>query len=95
MIIINLLGGAKKIIGESTINFEKDSTNLKELMLFLKSKSNGSTSLDLENILIAVNGVESSSLSGKDTIIRCGDIVTVVTVVHGGKEPESLQYNLV
>ena len=90
MIIINLLGSAKKIIGESTINLEKDSTNLKELLEFLKSKSNKSTSLDTENILIAINGVESSSLCGNDTVIRCGDIVTVVTVVHGGKEHEKL-----
>ena len=86
MIIINLLGAAKKIIGESTINLEKDSTNLKELLEFLKSKSNRSTSLDSENILIAINGVEASSLCGNDTVVRCGDVVTVVTVVHGGKE---------
>jgi sulfur-carrier protein len=90
MIIINLLGAAKKIIGESTINLEKDSTNLKELLEFLKSKSNRSTSLDTENILIAINGVESSSLCGNDTVVRCGDVVTVVTVVHGGKEHEKL-----
>jgi len=90
MIIINLLGAAKRIIGESTISFEKDSTNLRELLQFLKSKSNGSISLDTENILIAINGVESSSLSGNDTVLRCGDIVTVVTVVHGGKEHKKL-----
>ena len=90
MIIINLLGGAKRIIGESTVRFEKDLTNLRELLQFLKSKSNGSISLDTENILIAINGVESSSLSGNDTVLRCGDIVTVVTVVHGGKELEKL-----
>jgi sulfur-carrier protein len=90
MIIINLLGAAKKLIGESTINLEKDSTNLKELLEFLKSKSNRSTSLDPENILIAINGVESSSLCGNDTVVRCGDVVTVVTVVHGGKEHEKL-----
>jgi sulfur-carrier protein len=90
MIIINLLGAIKKIIGESTINFQQDSTSVKELLEFLKSKSNGSTSLDTENMLIAINGVESSSLCGDGTLIRCGDVVTVVSVVHGGKEHDKL-----
>ena len=90
MIIINLLGAIKKIIGESTINFQQDYTSVKELLEFLKSKSNGSTSLDTENMLIAINGVESSSLCGDDTLVRCGDVVTVVSVVHGGKEHDKL-----
>jgi molybdopterin converting factor small subunit len=36
------------------------------------------------NILIAVNGVESSLLDGTDTVVECGDTVTIVTVAHGG-----------
>jgi sulfur carrier protein ThiS len=40
--------------------------------------------LSPHNILVAVNGVESSSLGGNDTVIESGDTVTIVTVVHGG-----------
>jgi molybdopterin converting factor small subunit len=34
--------------------------------------------------LIAINGVESSVLSGNDTLVQTGDKVTIVPVVHGG-----------
>ena len=40
--------------------------------------------LSVNNILIAVNGVESSALSGNETVAKTGDVITIVSVVHGG-----------
>ncbi|MFM7795772.1 MAG: MoaD/ThiS family protein, partial [Candidatus Nitrosotenuis sp.] len=40
--------------------------------------------LDKKNILIAVNGADSSSLNGIDTILRSGDVVNIIPVIHGG-----------
>jgi tRNA threonylcarbamoyladenosine modification (KEOPS) complex Cgi121 subunit len=35
-------------------------------------------------LIIAINGADSSALSGKDPVAKSGDVVTIVTVVHGG-----------
>jgi ThiS family. len=34
--------------------------------------------------LIAINGSDSSAMNGKDTIVRNGDIVSIIPVIHGG-----------
>ena len=92
MITINLLGGARKAIGKSSIVLEKHSTSIQEILKFLKENAVATpnspeglkTTLDYNNILITINGVESTILGGTDTSIRSGDVVTIVTVVHGG-----------
>ena len=84
MITVNLLGGAKKTIGRSTINFDMTSTNLEDLLEFLKANSVGSNFLDPHNILVSINGVEYSSISDNDREIKSGDVVTIVNIVHGG-----------
>jgi sulfur carrier protein ThiS len=84
LITINLLGGAKKTVGRSTINFDKASSNLQDLLEFLKANSDGSNSLDPHNILVSINGVEYSSISDNKREIKSGDVVTIVNIVHGG-----------
>jgi sulfur-carrier protein len=93
LITINLLGGARKAIGKSSVILEKHSTSIQEVLEFLKENAvatphfpEGSrkTTLDYNNILITINGVESTILGGTDTSIQSGDVVTIVTVVHGG-----------
>ena len=41
--------------------------------------------LNFDNIIIAVNGVDSSALGGVEAFAKAGDEVTVVSIVHGGK----------
>ena len=65
-------------INESDISIQ----NLLELLLKLKSKE--TPDLDIENILIAVNGSDSSAMEGKSTIVHDGDIVSIIPVIHGG-----------
>lgn len=92
MITINLLGGARKAIGKSSIVLDKHSTSIQEILKFLKENAVATphsperlkTALDYNSILITINGVESTILGGTDTSIRSGDVVTIVTVVHGG-----------
>jgi tRNA threonylcarbamoyladenosine modification (KEOPS) complex Cgi121 subunit len=42
--------------------------------------------LQPNNLIVAVNGVDSAALQGQSTIAKSGDTVTVVTVVHGGAD---------
>ncbi len=84
MITINLLGGAKKIVGSSTIVFDKSIASISEILVFLQQHAIDSKILDEKNILIAVNGIESSALSGNNTVAKTGDVITIVSVVHGG-----------
>jgi len=50
----------------------------------LQSQAKDSRIFNSNNLLIAINGVESSVLSGNDTLVQTGDKVTIVPVVHGG-----------
>ena len=84
MITIKLLGGAKKAAGRSCITFNKPLASISEILAFLRENAVESKILNPNNILIAINGADSALLSGNDTLVKTGDIVTIVTVVHGG-----------
>ena len=84
MITIKLLGGAKKAVGQSYVILDRPFASIAEILKFLKENAVQSKILDPNNILIAINGVESTMLCGDDAIVKTGDTVTIVTVVHGG-----------
>lgn len=84
LITINMFGGAKKIVGTSSLVFNRSIASISEILEFLQKNAVESKILDVNNILIAVNGIESSALSGNDTIAKTGDVITIVSVVHGG-----------
>ena len=84
LITINLLGGAKKIIGASSLVFYRSTASISEILAFLQENALETKILDSNNLLIAVNGIESSALSGNDTVAKTGDIITIISVVHGG-----------
>lgn len=84
MIKVNLLGGAKKIVGKSCIEIHTDSTNIKKILSNLTDLSEDSKKILNNNVIIAINGVDSSVLNGQETEVKSGDIVTIVTIVHGG-----------
>ncbi len=71
-------------IGKNSIVINKSQTTLKEILEELKNKAKDSKIIDEKNLMISVNGVDSSVIGGKDAIIKTGDIVTIVTIVHGG-----------
>ena len=85
MIAVKLVGGAKKSFNSEQFQIEKSDISVNELLEhLLKIKPNDTSELDIENILIAINGSDSSAMNGKDTIISDGDVVSIIPVIHGG-----------
>jgi molybdopterin converting factor small subunit len=84
MIKLELFGGVKKAVGRSSVILEEARMPISEILMLLRRNVNEPGVLTLNNILVAVNGVESSSLDGADTLVESGDTVTIVTITHGG-----------
>lgn len=84
MINVKLLGGVKKAVGKASIGLDEPSLSIAEILMLLRHDAKQPRIFSPTNILVAVNGVESSSLDGNDTVVENGDTVTIVTVVHGG-----------
>ena len=85
MITIKLIGGAKKSFNSNQLDIDKFDIPIHELLqLLLKTKPENTSKFDVENILIAINGLDSSAMDGKDTIVHDGDIVSIIPVIHGG-----------
>jgi molybdopterin converting factor small subunit/tRNA threonylcarbamoyladenosine modification (KEOPS) complex Cgi121 subunit len=85
MITIKLVGGAKKLFNSEQLQIEKSDLSVNELLEhLLKIKPSNTSELDIENLLIAINGSDSSAMDGKDTMISNGDIVSIIPIIHGG-----------
>lgn len=85
MIMIKLVGGAKKSFLTDELKIDKSDMSIQELLgLLLNLKPISTPNLDIENILIAINGVDSSALDGKNTKIKTNDVVSIIPVIHGG-----------
>ena len=85
MISVKLIGGAKKSFNSSHLEIPESEISIQELLdLLLKLKPHNSSDLDIENILIAINGSDSSAMDGKSTIVHDNDIVSIIPVIHGG-----------
>ena len=85
MITIKLIGGAKKSFNSDELKIDESDISINEILeLLLKTKPKDNSDIDIENILIAINGCDSSAMDGKDTIVRDGDIVSIIPVIHGG-----------
>ena len=93
MITIKLLGGAKKALSTDKLEFEKHNSTISELLDFLQTKIPKNTNgLDIKNILVAINGVDSSTLDGFETKIKDGDTISIIPVIHGGSQ--RIQFNV-
>jgi len=85
MIIVKLLGGAKKSFSSDRLEIQSDLMPIYSLLEHLeKNTPKNLPRLDPNNILVAVNGVDSSALQGKETVIKNGDIISIIPLVHGG-----------
>lgn len=85
MIQVKLLGGAKKSLSTDKITIDEDNLTVQELLdIIQKSKPKDTPELDENNLLIAVNGVDSSALDGKITKLKNNDVVSIIPVIHGG-----------
>ena len=85
MIMIKLVGGAKKSFSTDELKIDKSDITIQELLdLLLNLKPVDTPNLDVENILIAINGADSSAMDGKNTKIKNNDVVSIIPVIHGG-----------
>lgn len=87
MITIKLLGGAKKSFNTDALSADFDTITIAGLLDHLISiKPKGTPDLDTKNILVAVNGVDSSALEGHDTVLGANDTVSIIPIIHGGSQ---------
>lgn len=85
MITVKFVGGAKKLFQTDQLEIEKSEITIESLLLELERlKPKNSPELDSKNSLIVINGVDSSAINGKQSIIKNNDIVSIIPVIHGG-----------
>ena len=85
MIRVKLVGGAKKSFLTDNISVDDANISIKELLdLLLELKPDTTPELDINNILVAVNGIDSSAMDGGSTIIQKNDHVSIIPLIHGG-----------
>lgn len=83
MIDIKLLGGIRKAAGRSNLVLDKHIASISEILGFLRQNVDPNN-FDADNILVTINGADSSMLSHEENIVKSGDTVKIVTIVHGG-----------
>lgn len=88
MIKLLLLGGLKKAVGSPSVSLEQSSISISEILTSLKQAVKDPRIFNPGNILIAVNGIECSLIGGNEAVVKSGDTVTIVTVVHGGSQKD-------
>jgi len=82
---VKLLGGAKKSFSTDRIVLEKKTDTINELISHLvEMKPKDTLEFDTKNLLIAVNGVDSSALKGYDTKLSDNDEISIIPIIHGG-----------
>ena len=84
MITVDLVGGIRKAVGFSTVNINVTNSSLNELLALLEREYDLENKIKEDEIMIAINGVESSVMGGREAKISSGDTVTILSVVHGG-----------
>ncbi len=85
MFTVKFVGGSKKSFPAESLKIDKSWISVQELFdLLLDLKPSDTPKLDTENVLIAINGSDSSAMDGTSTIIKHDDVVSIIPVIHGG-----------
>jgi molybdopterin converting factor small subunit len=84
LITVDLLGGIRKTAGFSTVNINVTNSSINEILTLLEKEYDLKNKIKEGEIMIAINGVESSVLGGRGAKISSGDTITILSVVHGG-----------
>lgn len=85
MITIKFLGGAKKSFSTDSITIEKTDLTIEQLLDYLvKNTPKNNNKLDVKNLLVAINGIDSSAMDGSLTKLKDNDIVNIIPIIHGG-----------
>ena len=82
---IKIIGNISALCNTSEFSIDASGLTIKELLNEINSKFKLNNSIFLnENFLIAINNTEISVLNGNDSIISSGDVVSIISVSHGG-----------
>tara|TARA_B100000315_G_C14406218_1_gene508827 strand:+ start:455 stop:715 length:261 start_codon:yes stop_codon:yes gene_type:complete len=82
---VTALGGLSKTIGSLEIAIEDQDLTVDYLLnRVLAASAKNAGNLNPNSMLISINGTEMSALDGLFTILRSGDHVVLIPVVHGG-----------
>jgi molybdopterin synthase sulfur carrier subunit len=84
LITVDLRGGIRKSVGFPQISLEEDGISIDDMIDYIENKYDNSGEIKKNEIMVAINGVDSSILGGGQAKIASGDVVTILTVVHGG-----------
>jgi len=84
LITVDLVGGIRKAAGFSTVNINIANSSINELLTLLEREYDLENKIKEDEIMIAINGIESSVIGGRGAKISSGDTVTILSVVHGG-----------
>ncbi|SRR5579885_965146 len=85
MITVKLLGGAKRSFLSDKLSIDKNSMSVRDLLVHLQNLvPKDMSAFDARNILVAINGADSSALQGNETLVKDGDVVSIIPVIHGG-----------
>ena len=85
MITVKFLGGAKKSFSTDEILINQDHITIKELLNHLQeNKPKNTQKFDTNNILVAINGIDSSTMAGYSTKLKTNDVVSIIPIIHGG-----------
>ena len=79
-----MVGGIRKAAGFSTVNINVTNSSINELLTLLEREYDLENKIKEDEIMIAINGIESSVIGGRGAKISSGDTVTILSVVHGG-----------
>lgn len=82
---IVFFGTARKSFKAESMNVNSKGCTVQELLDHLVAlKPRETPDLDTKNLLVVINGVDSSAQGAGSARIRAGDTVTIIPVVHGG-----------
>jgi molybdopterin synthase sulfur carrier subunit len=85
LITIKLLGSIKKSVGQSDLQIEPSlHTTVNDILSFLQNNYKMKNQIKQSELMIAINGIESSIIGGNNAVVSSGDVVTILSVVHGG-----------
>ena len=87
MITVNFTGGARKSFKIDSLEISQNTNTISELITYLISqKPENTPDFDGKNLLIAVNGIDSSALDGINTKLNSDDVVNIIPIIHGGSK---------
>jgi molybdopterin converting factor small subunit len=84
-VIIEFIGTFRSLMGTKKCNLElEEKATISTLVHRLKAVFSIGEEFDEANMFILVNEKEMSTLNGLKTELRSNDIITMVSVTHGG-----------